>query len=351
MNKQPLVSIIVPVYNTQKYIRDCLISAINQSYSNLEIIVIDDGSPDDSFKIVNEFVKKDNRVQLIRQQNIGLSGARNTGIKVSKGEYLIFLDSDDCLFNDSVESMLKIAIEEDSDIVIPDKYEKHIESTGKKSIELHFLERDKTDDPIDFALKVIIGKGRAWRAHSLLYKSSKIKENFVLFPVGYTQEDIVFNLNLFSYLDRVSFYPHPTISYLKRENSITTSFNKDLINIFLFIDDKVKDFVEENNLINCNGTLYREALLKRNIVLYLTYLFSSSNADSISNKFKKANSIFQIERIGEVFNKNNNYEILPFFSSGIKVLYIKIMYFLLNKRKYKVAFTLAYFGGKRIVKI
>ena len=90
-----LVSIIVPVYNVERYIEKCLCSLINQSYKNIEIICVNDGSPDNSRDIIESLIKSDGRIRLIDQQNQGLSGARNTGLDAAQGEYMMFLDSDD----------------------------------------------------------------------------------------------------------------------------------------------------------------------------------------------------------------------------------------------------------------
>lgn len=105
-----LVSIIIPVYNVEKYLRECLDSVIRQTYKNVEILVIDDGSSDLSGKICDEYALRDTRIKVIHQENSGLSGARNRGIDLSSGDYLIFLDSDDYLEKDILEQLV-IAIE------------------------------------------------------------------------------------------------------------------------------------------------------------------------------------------------------------------------------------------------
>ena len=97
MTNQPLLSVIIPVYKVEKYLRQCVDSVINQTYKNLEIILVDDGSPDNCGKICDEYAEKDKRVKVIHQLNKGLSGARNTGTEQASGEYIAFVDSDDWL--------------------------------------------------------------------------------------------------------------------------------------------------------------------------------------------------------------------------------------------------------------
>ncbi len=113
-----LVSVIVPVYNVCDYLKNCLESIIKQTYNDLEIIIIDDGSTDTSGEICDEYQKKDKRIQVIHTDNRGLSIARNTGIEISQGKYICFVDSDDFISKYYVEEMLKVAIKTDSDIVI-----------------------------------------------------------------------------------------------------------------------------------------------------------------------------------------------------------------------------------------
>ena len=104
MMTSDLVSVVIPVYNSEKYLEECLNSIISQTYQNIEIIVIDDGSSDNSVRVVESYLPK---VSLIKQKNLGVSAARNRGIEASKGELLVFLDSDDWLSNDIIEQHVK----------------------------------------------------------------------------------------------------------------------------------------------------------------------------------------------------------------------------------------------------
>lgn len=99
----PLVSIVIPVYNVELYLRECLDSVISQTYHNLEIICVNDGSPDNSLSILEEYAAKDSRIRIISQENAGISVARNTGMDVATGEYIYFLDSDDYIALEMVE--------------------------------------------------------------------------------------------------------------------------------------------------------------------------------------------------------------------------------------------------------
>ena len=111
------ISVIIPVYNVEKYLKQCLESILEQTYKNLEIILIDDGTKDSSGVICDDYAKKDNRIKVIHQKNMGLSGARNTGLKNSTGNLITFVDSDDFIDNKMFETMLLSIKENDADIV------------------------------------------------------------------------------------------------------------------------------------------------------------------------------------------------------------------------------------------
>ena len=106
MGYAPLVSVIVPVYKTEKFIHRCIGSVLNQTYSNWEMILVDDGSPDACGQICDSYAEKDGRIHVIHQENQGLSAARNAGIKICKGEWIYFLDSDDFIVEDALEKMI-----------------------------------------------------------------------------------------------------------------------------------------------------------------------------------------------------------------------------------------------------
>ena len=128
-----MISIIIPVYNVEKYLRVCLDSVINQSYSDYEVILVDDGSTDSSPAICDEYCSKDNRFQVIHQENMGLASARNTGIRAAKGQYLYFIDSDDCIHPDLLKIMVSAAESYDANLVqvdlasVPEDFTKYNE--------------------------------------------------------------------------------------------------------------------------------------------------------------------------------------------------------------------------------
>lgn len=117
-NKGPLVSVIVPVYNVELYLKECVRSIIHQTYTNVEIILIDDGSSDNSASICDAFVSKDSRIKVIHKQNSGLSSARNVGIEKATGKYLLFVDSDDWISKEMVADMISLAEQRKSQLIV-----------------------------------------------------------------------------------------------------------------------------------------------------------------------------------------------------------------------------------------
>ena len=107
-SNEPLISVIIPVYKVEKYLNKCVDSVLNQTYKNLEIILVDDGSPDKCPEICDEYAKKDDRIKIIHKQNGGLSDARNVGIEKSTGEYITFIDSDDYVDSNYIEQLYKL---------------------------------------------------------------------------------------------------------------------------------------------------------------------------------------------------------------------------------------------------
>lgn len=174
-NKTPKISIIIPVYNVEKYIRECMYSATNQTLKDIEIICIDDGSPDNSGAIIDEYASKDSRVHVVHQKNSGVSATRNNGIDLAKGEYIKFMDSDDVLDLNACEICYNKAKSENADIVVHDSFNE-VFNKGQ----FFLIPLPEFPD------------GVVW---SGLYKTSFIKENNIRFNESTSYgEDQAFNL-------------------------------------------------------------------------------------------------------------------------------------------------------------
>ena len=207
----PKVSIIVPVYNVEKYITKSLESLVNQTLEDIEIIIVNDGTKDNSMKIVREFaIKNPKKIVCLEKQNGGLSDARNYGIPYAKGEYIAFLDSDDYVELDMYEKMYKLAKKENSDMVECDFYWEYPNKTKIDIGEIYTNQKEMLEK-----IRVV-----AWNK---LIKREILEKSQIAFPVGYRYEDTEFTYKLVPYLKKVSFLKKPCVHYIQREGSISNS--------------------------------------------------------------------------------------------------------------------------------
>lgn len=180
---EQLVSIIVPIYNVEKYIKECIDSIINQTYKNLEIILVDDGSPDICPKICDEYSKKDKRIKVIHKENGGLSSARNAGLDVAKGEYVSFIDSDDVVDEKFIETLYNLCIENNCDISECDftRFEEEvIKSDVEPNINVYTNKEMQLRIYSDFYIRTIIVCNKLFKKY--LYDD-------IRFPIGKIHED------------------------------------------------------------------------------------------------------------------------------------------------------------------
>ena len=251
----PKVSIIVPVYNVEKYIQKCLESLVNQTLKDIEIIIVNDGSKDDSIKIVYDFIKKyPEKIIYLEKENGGLSDARNYGIPHAKGEYIAFLDSDDYVEKDIYEKMYEIAKKENSDMVECDFYWEYPKRT-KKDIGVIYNNQHEMMENV----RVV-----AWNK---LIKREVIEISKAKFPKGYRYEDVEFTYKLIPYLNKISFVKEPMVHYIQRIDSISNSQNEKTKDIFDVLDH-VMEFYKEKNIYE----QYKEELE----YTYTRYLLCSS---------------------------------------------------------------------------
>ena len=238
---EPLVSVILPVYNVENYLSKCVDTVIGQTYKNIEIILVDDGSTDKSGEICDEYAAKDSRVKVIHQKNGGVSSARNTGIDASRGDYIGFIDSDDAIDPDMYSILLNEALSHDSDIscCLMDtvSIDGNVSSVIRESSAFLSKERIIANFFDDGFIKSI-----AYSPCNKVYKKS-LFDNLRFKPYKYA-EDILFIFEAVSLTTGMQFVDFVGYHYLHRENSImTSSFSKnrfDYINAARVIEAQCK---------------------------------------------------------------------------------------------------------------
>ena len=219
-----LVSVIVPVYNVEQYLDRCLKSITEQTYKNLQIILVDDGSPDNCPKICDAWAGRDSRIEVIHKQNAGLGMARNSGLEIAKGEYVFFFDSDDYVDKTIVEKCLAKAKENNSDVVVfghvvvfDNGYTKERKISKEKTLFVG-SEVKHTLLPAMFTYSLGFGVSACKMFNLKVLKNSGVR--FVS-ERELASEDAVFSLEVFSKINSVSIVPEGLYYYYQRENSLT----------------------------------------------------------------------------------------------------------------------------------
>lgn len=233
-----LISVVVPIYKVENYLRRSVDSLINQSYKNIEIILVDDGSPDNCGKMCDEYAKKDSRIKVIHKENGGLSDARNVGIENSNGKYITFIDSDDYVELSYIEILYKTILKYDADIAIAGHTvwycEKKIERAWYEEYSAEpqiILEKILYDDKIDIS---------TW---GKIYKTKLFRE--IKFPKGRLFEDSATTYKLIDASKKIAVNSLPLYNYIIRDNSISTnSFSEKKMDLIISTKE-MTDYISE----------------------------------------------------------------------------------------------------------
>ena len=239
--EKKLISIIVPVYKVEQYLEKCLNSLVNQTYKNIEIIVVNDGSPDNSQKIIDEYQKKYPKlIKSYIKENGGLSDARNFGIKKSHGDYIAFVDSDDYVDTTMYEKLYNKAISHDFDLVVCNL--NYVYPNQSKSCNCNIDCDIFTKEEIKNIMTIIYPA--AWNK---LYKKELLNE--ITFKKGIWYEDVEFLYRLFPRIKSIGVVDENLYQYVQREGAITSIFNE---KIYDYIDNwnGIIDYYKKNDLFD-----------------------------------------------------------------------------------------------------
>jgi glycosyltransferase involved in cell wall biosynthesis len=282
---KPKVTIVVPVYNTEKYLKDCLDSLINQTYKQIEIICVNDGSTDNSGLILKKYAQKDHRIKIFNQKNQGPSAARNKGIKESNGEYIEFVDSDDQLDRKAVEELLKITEKNSLDMLLFNLKPKLTSIQSKKQYEnlKNYYKRSRHYNKIVTGEEMFteMVRMRDYLASPVLYlvKKEVLEKHGIEFFNGIIHEDNLFTLELLLRAKKVLHLNKELYIRLVRENSIVTKpiSTENLEGYFICIREILKLASQLNLTKNTSEVLsdYLVSSLQGNLVKYSQQLQSS----------------------------------------------------------------------------
>lgn len=230
---EDLISIVVPIYNVERYLDKCVKSILDQTYKNLEVVLVDDGSTDKSSQICDEWKGKDNRIKVIHQENQGVSVARNVGIENSTGEWITFSDNDDYMDSDLIENLYKSAKENEADIAVGghfiETYYKEFEVAPEKCFVTNSEEMIK---------RLYTGKGQTFVWGKLFKK--KLFDN-IRFPAGKIGEDVAVLYKLYDKAERISNIDKSGYHWIQRGSSLGhRKFARNKVVIIDFIEDMEK---------------------------------------------------------------------------------------------------------------
>lgn len=256
-SKNPLISVVVPIYKVEDFLEKCVESLINQTYKNIEIILVDDGSPDNCPKMCDEFSKKDKRIRVIHKKNGGLSDARNKGIDIAKGKYITFIDSDDYVSVDYIEYLYKVLTKYNAKISTCGHYicfdKKTVEKTSDETKKVAKMDAFKDilyDREIDIC---------AW---GKLYELDLFKD--IRYPKGKIFEDTATTYKLFDLCEYIAVGKECKYYYIMRDNSITNkNFNPNKMDLIYQTEEMCK-------YLNANYEGLKEACNRRLMWAYLS---------------------------------------------------------------------------------
>lgn len=311
MSGQEKVSVIVPVYKTEKYLERCVKSILSQTYRDLEVILVDDGSPDESGILCDRLATSDSRLYVIHKSNGGLSSARNTGLEAASGKYVCFVDSDDYIADDYIMTMYALAIQYDADLIKIDYVEVDSDSFSGKT----------RREPVRYYEGTQVEKAfldlRVDSACVFLYRKTLIGDT--RFPIGKTSEDIPFNFQIFQKARSFVYLPETKYYYYHNPDSISNGpLDKNYMNYLLFRKEIYEHYVgcENDALISSAETLYARAAM--GMKARMAFYGIAPNIDE-EEYIKELDQVFEEHK--KVFFKDQNTAI------SRKILAILVFYF------------------------
>lgn len=286
-----LVSVIVPIYNVERFLERCFESILSQTYKNFEIIAINDGSKDNSPAILEQWAKKDSRIKAVHQKNMGVAATRNNGLKLAQGEYVLFVDSDDTISPLGMDRLVKKAVASDLDIAYGAGF--RISITGKVAVPTNKPENihEQVLNGPEYMEKAIRSKSYNNGVWNKLYKRSFLVDNELWFKEGLVYEDLLWSPQVFMKAKRVQFVDTDFANIFVRHGAIT----QDPYNLSirhhdsLYIFDTLTDMYLNAAISETQRMVFLDYVTNRRINLLKTYraFYSKEQIDDNMSKIKK----------------------------------------------------------------
>lgn len=308
------VSIILPVYNVEKYLEECMESAINQTLDSIEIIAVNDGSTDNSIDILKKYEEKYDFVKIVTQENKGLSGARNTGLREAKGEYVYFLDSDDYIELNSMEYCYNIAVENNLDIITFDAISfADKDYTGKMLIE-NYKRDNKLESKVmngqDFYNYAKEKRGYNTPIWLNFYRREFLLSNKIEFYEGIIHEDELHTLKSYILANKIMYIPKAFFNRRVRANSImTTKYGyKNAFGMYITATEAYKFYMDKINILNENTRVNLFNNIRFFYSAALMYCDKMEEKDTNKKDFK-LKIIDSLNKCDNIYNKKINLQI------------------------------------------
>lgn len=334
-----LVTVVLPIYNVEKYLNRCVESVVNQTYSNIEILLIDDGSTDNCSRMCDEWAKKDGRIKVIHKENQGLGMARNTGIDNAEGEYICFFDSDDFIAPETVEEAYKKVVSDKADIcqfgvnfadesgavsdsfVSPLGYDLY---SGEK-LRNFFLPEFIAPDPKGS------GERMFYMSPCLMLYSmeliNKVNWRFVS-ERDIISEDVYSLLLLFRYVEKVTVIPAAYYFYCRNEQSLSRKYVPDRF-------EKIRNFYNETKAL-CERLGYDDEIIHRVSKPYLAFTISAMKQESVADRSQKENR----QKLKELINDSTLQAVLRANKYDKVSTNRKILFFAIRNKMYSLCYLL-----------
>ena len=339
---QEKVSIIIPVYNCEKYLEECIKSIINKKYNNLEIIIVNDGSTDSSIEILNRYKETDERIILINKKNEGVSIARNTGMENATSEWIMFVDSDDTLEKDAVENFAK-KIDKDIDIIFSNVY-CLIDNKKEKAKCIYKETRDFYDNDKKELIDSIFYDNERWKVKyaptpfAKLYRKKFLQENKICFIENLKYgEDRIFNFLAFNYAKKIVFIENITYNYRIHSESVMKKYDENLIANYTKLLIEYKRIFIENSFYEEYKEEYNFFVLRQFNKFFNNYFFDVRTTKQYKELKKEFLELTQKEPYKEVIYKEKIVSLskkrkLMIFLIKTKQFYLLKLFYKLNKR-------------------
>jgi len=288
MNLNPKISVIVPIYNVEPYLEKCLLSIAHQTFKDFEVIMVNDGSPDGSALIAEKFVERYSNFKLISQPNMGLGCARNRGLELAKGEYVAFIDSDDCIKPDYLEKLYNAAVQNGADIAICG-FEMHWLKTDIK-VKNFIKKRPGVYDAKEILKCLIRDLSVQFYVWNKLFKRSLFSENGIWYP-RMRFEDIGTLPRVFYSANKVAVIPDYLYVYSKRKNSIISQLSEQNLNDYVRSLCMLRLFLEEEGCYGEYEFSFKMLKAKAGIAVYPWTMLLHKRSGSFDGFFANFKSL------------------------------------------------------------